>query len=134
MAGVFRLLGAFFEPVTFVRSICGRGEGEEARPAIVGHGAGDVDLGNRRITVGGHVRPLDDLTHRAVLDRLDHRRSRWPNTANPHLLTPGRPPPNSARALLEQAAEHSTGPSPKELGPERGALKNDGHADSTGRA
>ncbi|MEU7048504.1 hypothetical protein ACF1GS_09120 [Streptomyces eurythermus] len=86
MAGVFRLLGAFFEPVTFVRSICGRGEGEEARPAIVGHGAGDVDLGNRRITVGGHVRPLDDLTHRAVLDRLDHRRSRWPNTANPHLL------------------------------------------------
>ncbi|WDM13131.1 hypothetical protein J3S85_17260 [Streptomyces lavenduligriseus] len=52
----------------------------------MGHGAGDVDLGNRRITVGGHVRPLDDLTHRAVLDRLDHRRSRWPNTANPHLL------------------------------------------------
>ncbi|MFI9604949.1 hypothetical protein ACIHCX_34800 [Streptomyces sp. NPDC052043] len=46
----------------------------------------DVDLGNRRITVGGHVRPLDDLTRRAVLDWLDHRRSRWPNTANPHLL------------------------------------------------
>ncbi|WP_406386161.1 hypothetical protein [Streptomyces sp. NBC_01618] len=46
----------------------------------------DVDLGNRRITVGGHVRPLDDLTHRAVLDWLDHRRNRWPNTANPHLL------------------------------------------------
>ncbi|MFD4835715.1 hypothetical protein ACFWPV_38635 [Streptomyces uncialis] len=46
----------------------------------------DVDLGNRRITVGGHVRPLDDFTHRAVLDRLDHRRSRWPDTADPHLL------------------------------------------------
>ncbi|MER5916433.1 hypothetical protein ABT124_40105 [Streptomyces sp. NPDC001982] len=46
----------------------------------------DVDLGNRRITVGGHVRPLDDLTRRAVLDWLDYRRSRWPNTANPHLL------------------------------------------------
>jgi integrase len=46
----------------------------------------DVDLGNRRITVGGHVRPLDDLTRRAVLDWLEHRRSRWPNTANPHLL------------------------------------------------
>jgi hypothetical protein len=46
----------------------------------------DVDLGNRRITVGGHVRPLDDLTRRAVPDWLDHRRSRWPNTANPHLL------------------------------------------------
>ncbi|MEE4583065.1 MULTISPECIES: hypothetical protein [Streptomyces violaceusniger group] len=43
----------------------------------------DVDLGKRRITVGGHVHPLDDLTHRAVLDLLDHRRSRWPNTANP---------------------------------------------------
>jgi integrase len=46
----------------------------------------DVDLGNRRITVGGHVRPLDDLTRRAVLDWLDYRRNRWPNTANPHLL------------------------------------------------
>ncbi|PGH49713.1 site-specific integrase [Streptomyces sp. Ru87] len=46
----------------------------------------DVDLGNRWITVGGHVRPLDDLTRRAVLDWLGYRRSRWPNTANPHLL------------------------------------------------
>ncbi|MFI1869514.1 hypothetical protein [Streptomyces jumonjinensis] len=46
----------------------------------------DVDLGNRRITVGGHVRLLDDLTHRTVLDRFGHRRTRWPNTANPHLL------------------------------------------------
>ncbi|ALO13487.1 integrase domain-containing protein [Streptomyces venezuelae] len=46
----------------------------------------DVDLGNRGITVGGHVRPLDDLTRRVVLDWLDHRRSRWPNTTNPHLL------------------------------------------------
>ncbi|MFE9341358.1 hypothetical protein [Streptomyces sp. NPDC007063] len=46
----------------------------------------DVNLGNRRITVGGHVRPLDDLTHRAVLDWLGHRRNRWPNTASPHLL------------------------------------------------
>ncbi|MET7890004.1 hypothetical protein [Streptomyces mirabilis] len=46
----------------------------------------DVDLGNGRITVAGHVRPLDDLTRQAVLDWLDHRRTRWPNTANPHLL------------------------------------------------
>ncbi|MBJ3813227.1 hypothetical protein JGB26_40310 [Streptomyces flavofungini] len=46
----------------------------------------DVDLSNRRITVGCHVRPLDDLTRRAVLDWLDHRRSRWPNTAHPHPL------------------------------------------------
>ncbi|MFI6585522.1 hypothetical protein [Embleya sp. NPDC050493] len=46
----------------------------------------DLDLGNRRITIAGHSRPLEDLTHHAILDRLDHRRTRWPNTANPHLL------------------------------------------------
>ncbi|MEV0373317.1 hypothetical protein AB0I10_26470 [Streptomyces sp. NPDC050636] len=46
----------------------------------------DIDLGNRRIIVGGHVRPLDDLTRRAVLDWLDHRRSHRPDTVNPHLL------------------------------------------------
>ncbi|MEU4173669.1 hypothetical protein [Streptomyces sp. NPDC026589] len=152
----------------------------------------DIDLGNRRITVDGHVRPLDDLTRRAVLDWLGHRRNRWPKTANPHLLitqktavelgpagklwttratrnltatlerlrvdrqleealTHGADPlhlalgfgidektairyADSARPLLEQAAEHSRVLSAKELGPEREALKNDGHADSTGRA
>jgi hypothetical protein len=41
---------------------------------------------------------------------------------------------NSARALLEQAAEHSTSDSGNERGPACGALKNDGHADSTGMA
>jgi hypothetical protein len=46
----------------------------------------DVDLGNRRLTVAGHSRPLDDLTYAALNDWLEHRRSRWPNTANPHLL------------------------------------------------
>jgi hypothetical protein len=46
----------------------------------------DVDLGNRRLTVAGRTRPLDDLTHRALLDWLDHRRAHWPHTANPHLL------------------------------------------------
>jgi hypothetical protein len=46
----------------------------------------DVGPGNRRIIVGGHVHPLDDLTRRAVLDWLDYRRSRRPNTANLHLL------------------------------------------------
>ncbi|MGW0335342.1 hypothetical protein ACWD0J_26325 [Streptomyces sp. NPDC003011] len=40
---------------------------------------------SRHITGGGHVRPLDELTRHAVLDRLDYRRSRWPNTANSHL-------------------------------------------------
>ncbi|MEU9321898.1 hypothetical protein [Streptomyces sp. NPDC048295] len=43
----------------------------------------DVDLGNRRVTVGGHLRPLDDLTRHAVLDWPDQRRNRWPRTANP---------------------------------------------------
>lgn len=46
----------------------------------------DVDLGNRRITIAGHDRPLDELTHQVLLTWLDHRRSRWPHTANPHLL------------------------------------------------
>lgn len=46
----------------------------------------DVDVVNRRLTVAGHTRPLDDLTHTALTDWLDYRRRRWPNTANPHLL------------------------------------------------
>jgi integrase len=46
----------------------------------------DVDLGNRRITIAGHERPLDDLTHQLLLAWLEHRRTRWPNTANPHLV------------------------------------------------
>jgi site-specific recombinase XerD len=46
----------------------------------------DVDLGNRRLTIGGRTRPLDEFTHRVILDWLNHRRARWPNTANPHLI------------------------------------------------
>ena len=46
----------------------------------------DVDLGNRRLTIAGTPRPLDDLTHRVLHDWLRHRASRWPCTANPHLL------------------------------------------------
>lgn len=46
----------------------------------------DVDLGNRRITIAGQPRPLDDLTRRLILAWLDHRRARWPHTANPHLI------------------------------------------------
>jgi hypothetical protein len=48
--------------------------------------------GNRRIAIGGHVRPLNDLTHRAALGWLYSRRSRWPHTANPHLLIAQRTP------------------------------------------
>ncbi|MGQ4434311.1 hypothetical protein [Streptomyces sp. SAS_260] len=43
-------------------------------------------LGNRRLTIAGRVRPLDDLTLKLLLDWLEHRRCRWPNTANLHLL------------------------------------------------
>lgn len=46
----------------------------------------DVDLGNRRLTIAGRTRPLDDLTHRIFVEWLDYRRTRWPNTANSHLL------------------------------------------------
>ena len=46
----------------------------------------DVDLGNRRIVIGGRARPLDDLTREVLLEWLAHRAARWPSTANPHLL------------------------------------------------
>lgn len=46
----------------------------------------DVDLGNLRLTVNGHERRLDDLTRTVLIAWLDHRRRRWPVTANPHLL------------------------------------------------
>ena len=46
----------------------------------------DVDLGNRRITIAGRDRPLDDLTYRCIGDWLAHRRDRWPKTANQHLV------------------------------------------------
>jgi hypothetical protein len=50
----------------------------------------DVDLGNRRLTIAGRTRPLDELTRRVLVAWLDHRRRRWPNTANPHLLISAR--------------------------------------------
>jgi len=46
----------------------------------------DTDLGNSRITIAGRTRPLDDLTRRLLTEWLDHRRARWPHTANRHLL------------------------------------------------
>ncbi|HUZ22261.1 MAG TPA: hypothetical protein VMV07_00695 [Streptosporangiaceae bacterium] len=47
---------------------------------------GDVDLGNRRLTITGRSRPLDDLTRSLLLAWLQHRRRRWPGAANPHLI------------------------------------------------
>jgi hypothetical protein len=46
----------------------------------------DVDLGNRRMAIAGRARPLDDLTRNLLLAWLQHRSSRWPGTANPHLI------------------------------------------------
>ncbi|WP_405966668.1 hypothetical protein OG613_06015 [Streptomyces sp. NBC_00015] len=46
----------------------------------------DVDLGNRRLTIAGRARPLDDLTLKLLTGSLNHRRRRWPSTANLHLL------------------------------------------------
>ncbi len=46
----------------------------------------DIDIGNRRLVLAGRVRPLDDLTRQAVIKWLDYRRTRWPNTANRHLI------------------------------------------------
>jgi hypothetical protein len=58
-----------------------------ARPGqIRGLQLDDVDLGNRRLTIAGKTRPLDELTHRVLIEWLGHRRSRWPHTANQHLL------------------------------------------------
>ncbi|MEU8893357.1 hypothetical protein [Streptomyces sp. NPDC048442] len=45
-----------------------------------------LDIGNRRLTIAGRVRPLDGLTPILLLDWLEHRHSRWPHTANLHLL------------------------------------------------
>src|SRR6266487_1960684 len=46
----------------------------------------DIDLGNRRLTITGRTRPLDDLTRHLLLAWLDCRTRRWPGTANPHLI------------------------------------------------
>ena len=46
----------------------------------------DIDLGNRRLTITGMTRPLDDLTRTLLLAWLQHRSTRWPGTANPHLI------------------------------------------------
>ncbi|MFE7358146.1 hypothetical protein ACFU8Q_34745 [Streptomyces sp. NPDC057543] len=58
----------------------------------------DIDLGNRRLTIAGRVRPLDDLTLKLLLDWLEHRRNRWPNTANLHLLINNQTANTTSRA------------------------------------
>jgi integrase len=67
-----------------------------ARPgAIRAMQLNDVDPGNRRLTIAGRPRPLDDLTYRILQDWLASRQRRWPNTANPHLLINGQTAPGT---------------------------------------
>jgi hypothetical protein len=56
------------------------------KAAIIGLKLEDLDLGNRRLTIAGRTRPIDELSHQILLAWLDHRRTRWPNTAKPHLI------------------------------------------------
>jgi integrase len=67
-----------------------------ARPgAIRAMQLSDVDLGNRRLSIAGRPRPLDDLTRQLLQDWLATRQRRWPNTANPHLLINGQTAPGT---------------------------------------
>ncbi|HEY6423468.1 MAG TPA: integrase [Pseudonocardiaceae bacterium] len=56
------------------------------KAAIITVQLDDVDLGNRRLTIAGRTRPTDELTHQILIEWLDYRRTRWPHTANPHLI------------------------------------------------
>ena len=46
----------------------------------------DADPATRRLSLSGRGRPLDDLTDCLLRAWLEDRRTRWPGTANPHLL------------------------------------------------
>jgi len=57
------------------------------RPEAIRHLAlGDINLQNRRITIGGQSRPLDDLTRKLITEWLAWRRKRWPVSSSPFLL------------------------------------------------
>ncbi|MGW5097292.1 hypothetical protein ACWEQ1_24160 [Streptomyces nodosus] len=45
-----------------------------------------VDLAECRLDPESLNRPLDEYTAKAITDYLDHRRGRWPDSTNPHLL------------------------------------------------
>ncbi|WP_076985307.1 hypothetical protein [Actinosynnema sp. ALI-1.44] len=46
----------------------------------------DLDLGDRRLTIAGRTRPLDELTYQTLVEWLNYRRVQWPATANPHVI------------------------------------------------
>lgn len=58
-----------------------------SRPAAIRQLTLDnIDLANRRISIAGHDQRLGDLTHRALLTWLDHRRATWPRSPKRHVL------------------------------------------------
>jgi len=58
-----------------------------ARPGAIRHlKLDDVDHADRRITIDGHPRRLDDLTTDLLARYLADRRHRWPHTLNRHLF------------------------------------------------
>ena len=72
----------------------------------------DVDLGGRRLTIAGRVRPLDDLTRRAILDWLAYRRLPTRpacGTASP-TSTPNPHPPTGSGCWTAWPASRSTPP------------------------
>jgi integrase len=77
-----------------------------------------VNLGDRTITVADHFRILDDLTLKIIRDYLRHRRSRWPDTADPH-----RAPPTTRRlrrAAYDAPSSGSARPAPSAMRMRRG--------------
>lgn len=68
----------------------------------------DIDIPNRRITIAGHRRRLDDLTGSILQAWLDHRRATWPHTPNRHVLI--------AEHLLDTRPEQPGPPSPADPG------------------
>ncbi len=73
-----------------------------ARPgAIRAMQLSDVDVGNRRLTIAGRTRPLDELTRRLLQDWLACRQQRWPSTANPHLLVNAQTAPGTGPVSQE---------------------------------
>ncbi len=46
----------------------------------------DAGLGNRRLIIAGRVRPIDEFTRQIMPGWPGCRRTRWPDTASPHLL------------------------------------------------
>ena len=58
-----------------------------ARPGTIrAMGVDDVDLAGHRLRIDGTSRPMGELTRKVLREWLDHRKRRWPDTANPHLL------------------------------------------------